>query len=63
MNRIIIVTIYIVCLFIAMYATSCIKFDKVCDTKEPRKIQILWVLLSCVIAYFVGMYIQLLIRI
>lgn len=63
MSRIIAVTLYILCFFVAMYATSSIQFDKLCDIKDSRKVQLLWIILSMGLAYLVASFLQGLLRI
>lgn len=63
MSRIIAVTLYILYFFVAMYATSSIQFDKLCDIKDSRKVQLLWIILSMGLAYLVASFLQVLLRI
>lgn len=63
MSRIIAVTLYILYFFVSMYATSSIQFDKLCDIKDSRKVQLLWIILSMGLAYLVASFLQGLLRI
>lgn len=63
MSRVVIVTLYILCFFVAMYATSSIQFDKLCNVKDSRKVQLLWIILSMGLAYLVANFLQVLLRI
>lgn len=62
MYRIVSITVYMFCLVIAMYATSSIQFEKFCNTRSLRKVQLLWIILSICFAYLSGQFLLILIN-
>ena len=44
-------SVFFVCFGLSFYAISSIQFDKVCNVKNPKKVQVLMFLLSLVLAY------------
>ncbi len=63
MYQIIVTIIYMFCLAVAMYATSCIKFEKFCDIRKPEKVQLLWLVISLCVAYLLGNFLMVLMNI
>ncbi len=43
--------VFVACFGLSFYAISSIQFEKICNVKNPKKVQVLMFLLSLVLAY------------
>lgn len=49
--------IYLICFALSIYALSSVRFELFTKVRDPRKVQTLWLLLSCALAYLVAQFI------
>ena len=49
--------VYLICFAASLYALMGVKFDKFCNVREPRRAQVLLLLLSAALAYMAAQFI------
>ncbi|MFV0381127.1 MAG: DUF1146 domain-containing protein [Breznakia sp.] len=51
------IVVYLLSFLFSMYALTSVKFDVLCNVRDPRKVQLLMILLSMALGYLVARFV------